>query len=53
MSRLRAAAAQALYEAASLAGPLFPATPQVAWLMYEAPDIKFEGLAMRFMDIRK
>ena len=23
------------------------------WLMYESPDIQFEGLAMRFMDIRK
>eukprot|EP00197_Chlamydomonas_leiostraca_P002835 CAMPEP_0202857496 /NCGR_PEP_ID=MMETSP1391-20130828/415_1 /ASSEMBLY_ACC=CAM_ASM_000867 /TAXON_ID=1034604 /ORGANISM="Chlamydomonas leiostraca, Strain SAG 11-49" /LENGTH=32 /DNA_ID= /DNA_START= /DNA_END= /DNA_ORIENTATION= len=26
---------------------------KVMWLMYEAPDTKFEGLAMRFMDIRK
>ncbi|PRW60149.1 bifunctional acetaldehyde- alcohol dehydrogenase isoform A [Chlorella sorokiniana] len=26
---------------------------KIAWLMYEVPDIKFEGLAMRFMDIRK
>lgn len=23
------------------------------WLMYENPDIKFEGLSLRFMDIRK
>jgi acetaldehyde dehydrogenase/alcohol dehydrogenase len=23
------------------------------YLMYEEPDTKFEGLAMRFMDIRK
>ncbi len=23
------------------------------WLMYEVPDTRFEGLAMRFMDIRK
>ncbi|GFH23969.1 uncharacterized protein HaLaN_21675, partial [Haematococcus lacustris] len=26
---------------------------QVMWLMYEVPETKFEGLAMRFMDIRK
>ncbi|TAF03854.1 MAG: bifunctional acetaldehyde-CoA/alcohol dehydrogenase [Oscillatoriales cyanobacterium] len=26
---------------------------KVMWLMYEHPDIEFEGLAMRFMDIRK
>jgi len=26
---------------------------KVMWLMYEVPDTKFEGLAMRFMDIRK
>ena len=26
---------------------------KVMWLMYEAPDTQFEGLAMRFMDIRK
>lgn len=26
---------------------------KVMWLMYEQPDTKFEGLAMRFMDIRK
>ncbi len=26
---------------------------KVMWLMYEQPDIEFEGLAMRFMDIRK
>ena len=26
---------------------------KVIWLMYEHPDIEFEGLAMRFMDIRK
>ena len=25
---------------------------KVMWLMYEQPDIQFEGLAMRFMDIR-
>ena len=23
------------------------------WLMYECPDTRFDGLAMRFMDIRK
>ncbi len=27
--------------------------PQIMWLMYEVPDTRFEGLAMRFMDIRK
>jgi acetaldehyde dehydrogenase/alcohol dehydrogenase len=26
---------------------------KIMWLMYEAPDAKFELLAMRFMDIRK
>jgi len=26
---------------------------KIMWLMYEAPDVKFELLAMRFMDIRK
>lgn len=26
---------------------------KVMWLMYEQPEIEFEGLAMRFMDIRK
>lgn len=26
---------------------------QVMWLMYEVPETRFEGLAMRFMDIRK
>lgn len=26
---------------------------KVMWLMYEYPETKFEGLAMRFMDIRK
>jgi acetaldehyde dehydrogenase/alcohol dehydrogenase len=26
---------------------------KVMWLMYEHPEIKFEGLALRFMDIRK
>lgn len=26
---------------------------KVMWLMYEVPGTKFDGLAMRFMDIRK
>ena len=26
---------------------------KIMWLLYENPDIKFEGLALRFMDIRK
>lgn len=26
---------------------------KIIWLMYEHPEIEFEGLAMRFMDIRK
>lgn len=26
---------------------------KIAWLLYEHPEIEFEGLAMRFMDIRK
>lgn len=26
---------------------------KVIWLMYEHPEVEFEGLAMRFMDIRK
>ena len=26
---------------------------KIMWLLYERPDITFEGLAMRFMDIRK
>ena len=26
---------------------------KVMWLMYEAPQTKFAGLSMRFMDIRK
>ncbi len=26
---------------------------KIMWLMYEAPEVKFELLAMRFMDIRK
>ncbi len=26
---------------------------KIIWLMYEEPDVKFEDLAMRFMDIRK
>lgn len=26
---------------------------KVMWLMYEQPDVEFDGLAMRFMDIRK
>jgi acetaldehyde dehydrogenase/alcohol dehydrogenase len=26
---------------------------KVMYLMYEQPDTQFEGLAMRFMDIRK
>ncbi len=26
---------------------------KVMWLMYEQPEVEFEGLAMRFMDIRK
>jgi acetaldehyde dehydrogenase/alcohol dehydrogenase len=26
---------------------------KVMWLLYEQPELKFEGLAMRFMDIRK
>ena len=26
---------------------------KVIWLMYEHPEIEFEGIAMRFMDIRK
>ena len=26
---------------------------KIMWLMYENPDTKFEGLSMRFMDIRK
>lgn len=27
--------------------------PQIMWLMYECPETRFDGLAMRFMDIRK
>jgi acetaldehyde dehydrogenase/alcohol dehydrogenase len=26
---------------------------KIMWLMYENPDLNFEGMAMRFMDIRK
>lgn len=26
---------------------------KIMWLMYEYPDVQFEGLALRFMDIRK
>lgn len=26
---------------------------KIVWLLYENPDVKFEGLALRFMDIRK
>jgi acetaldehyde dehydrogenase/alcohol dehydrogenase len=26
---------------------------KIMWLMYEHPDVEFEGLALRFMDIRK
>lgn len=26
---------------------------KIIWLMYEEPEVKFEGLALRFMDIRK
>lgn len=26
---------------------------KIIWLMYEYPDVEFEGLALRFMDIRK
>ncbi|HPG48889.1 MAG TPA: iron-containing alcohol dehydrogenase, partial [Petrotogaceae bacterium] len=26
---------------------------KIMWLMYEYPEVKFEGLALRFMDIRK
>ncbi|MEB3295714.1 MAG: bifunctional acetaldehyde-CoA/alcohol dehydrogenase [Synechococcales bacterium] len=26
---------------------------KIMWLMYEHPEVEFEGLAMRFMDIRK
>jgi acetaldehyde dehydrogenase/alcohol dehydrogenase len=26
---------------------------KIIWLMYEEPDVRFEGLALRFMDIRK
>ncbi len=26
---------------------------KIMWLLYENPDVKFEGLALRFMDIRK
>ncbi len=26
---------------------------KIMWLMYEYPDVEFEGLALRFMDIRK
>jgi len=26
---------------------------KIAWLLYEHPEIEFEGLSMRFMDIRK
>ena len=26
---------------------------KIMWLMYEHPEVKFEGLALRFMDIRK
>ena len=26
---------------------------QIMWLMYEVPETRFDGLAMRFMDIRK
>ncbi|PNW71110.1 hypothetical protein CHLRE_17g746997v5 [Chlamydomonas reinhardtii] len=26
---------------------------KIMWLMYECPDTRFDGLAMRFMDIRK
>ncbi|HPO50171.1 MAG TPA: iron-containing alcohol dehydrogenase, partial [Spirochaetota bacterium] len=26
---------------------------KIMWLMYEYPDVKFEGLALRFMDIKK
>lgn len=26
---------------------------KIMWLLYEHPDVKFEGLALRFMDIRK
>lgn len=26
---------------------------KIIWLMYEEPDVQFEGLALRFMDIRK
>lgn len=26
---------------------------KIMWLLYEQPDTKFEGIAMRFMDIRK
>ncbi len=26
---------------------------KIMWMMYEHPDIEFEGLALRFMDIRK
>ncbi len=26
---------------------------KIMWLMYESPDVEFEDLAMRFMDIRK
>ena len=26
---------------------------KIMWVMYEHPEVKFEDLAMRFMDIRK
>lgn len=26
---------------------------KIMWMLYENPDVKFEGLALRFMDIRK
>ncbi len=26
---------------------------KIMWVLYEHPEVKFEDLAMRFMDIRK
>ena len=37
--------------------PSLPPPPrrcrQIMWLLYEQPDTRFDGVAMRFMDIRK
>jgi acetaldehyde dehydrogenase/alcohol dehydrogenase len=50
---LRAACRAQVLACAALSRSCVGVVSQIMWLMYECPETRFDGLAMRFMDIRK